>query len=1002
MKRLILLYVSIMTMGCYAQYVPQLPSRNFGIVPKSPAVYQFLKYDELPVSEYTGIPDISVPLYNISQDGIEFPLNLVYHAGGIKVNQDATWIGLGWDMPLPNIVQVINGLDDFYEDPDLDPKDSRFPNSYKRRYPDCFYTSISTNYGYERFPVEINNTLLHSLPSTTHISLVNQDPQLLYSYFIATGYRYSTVGAGVQDSELFTGQIDTEPDIFKVNIFGETLNIVLNFRGEGSTKDIFFVLNKRGYQVSRSNKTWTIINPHGQQFIFQDYTVSKGSVNSSWGGGVADAKFSRTWVLNKIITEKGKEIVFTYNKTANEISSVTLTQSAEMLLSGITRNKLTSTQTSSGTNSSYPTDRLITTTTICKEHQFYLKSVTFPKGRVEFSLTERTDIAGTKRLSKMEVYNLNGQLIKKDEFNHDYFIEKGSGKRLKLLSVKENDQAMYSFSYNDTQLPAKNSFEQDYWGYCNGKSSNTSLIPNPKRFKTYAIDNNNNMSANLEYTKSAILESIKYPTGGTVRFDYELNRFDNYWVPDINSSTNTVSNGLGLRVKSIIYKDHTGNIIKEVGYSYDAGKANLKLLIFFKSNRSNYDFDYEYFAEMLNVSVNGFYGSNPLSPFTGVGYGKVTKVLAGTENGRIESYYHNTSGHIPKQTELGTNIVTLLSLPSFKNIEYPANGKLKSVRYYDSYNILKKEEIYEYKNVVSPIYRGSKISGYAAHFVKYYDTGANAMKSYNTLQHVVAHYPIVDYESLLADKTIREYTLTDTLEYKEGHGYDSYGQISSKRIDKIFSNHSHNWNYKYPRDFPNDQICRGMVAKNILSPVIEENEINYKGNTINLKQTKYKIQDNIYLPDCIQIKQKYFDNFMTDIVFNLYDTKGNIREYTSLDGTGTVYLWSYNYQYPIAEIKNATYLQVSRILTQALIDRVAGAAEPSASDMAAINNLRPNTSLNALVSTYTYKPLVGILTATDPSGTTTYYEYDTFGRLKRTKDVDGRTIQEYDYHYQNQ
>lgn len=64
----------------------------------------------------------------------------------------------------------------------------------------------------------------------------------------------------------------------------------------------------------------------------------------------------------------------------------------------------------------------------------------------------------------------------------------------------------------------------------------------------------------------------------------------------------------------------------------------------------------------------------------------------------------------------------------------------------------------------------------------------------------------------------------------------------------------------------------------------------------------------------------------------------------------------------------------------------------------------------ALVTTYTYKPLVGILTYTDSSGITTYYDYDSFGRLKETyiyKDnivstANKQTIQKYDYHYQNQ
>ncbi|MCD8081499.1 MAG: hypothetical protein LUF04_14215, partial [Bacteroides sp.] len=56
------------------------------IRPETPAIAQFTRYDEMPVSEYTGIPDISIPLYTIEEDGFRLPLQLTYHAAGIKVN----------------------------------------------------------------------------------------------------------------------------------------------------------------------------------------------------------------------------------------------------------------------------------------------------------------------------------------------------------------------------------------------------------------------------------------------------------------------------------------------------------------------------------------------------------------------------------------------------------------------------------------------------------------------------------------------------------------------------------------------------------------------------------------------------------------------------------------------------------------------------------------------------------------------------------------------------
>jgi YD repeat-containing protein len=72
-----------------------------------------------------------------------------------------------------------------------------------------------------------------------------------------------------------------------------------------------------------------------------------------------------------------------------------------------------------------------------------------------------------------------------------------------------------------------------------------------------------------------------------------------------------------------------------------------------------------------------------------------------------------------------------------------------------------------------------------------------------------------------------------------------------------------------------------------------------------------------------------------------------------------------------------------------------GAGGLSAAQISSLRSGLPS----ALITIYTYKPLVGITSVTDPNGVTTYYEYDSFGRLQYLRDDKGNIRKSYDYHY---
>jgi len=56
------------------------------------------KYGDIPVSHSTGIPNISIPIHTVTDGPLSIPIGVSYHGSGIKVNEVATWVGLGWSL----------------------------------------------------------------------------------------------------------------------------------------------------------------------------------------------------------------------------------------------------------------------------------------------------------------------------------------------------------------------------------------------------------------------------------------------------------------------------------------------------------------------------------------------------------------------------------------------------------------------------------------------------------------------------------------------------------------------------------------------------------------------------------------------------------------------------------------------------------------------------------------------------------------------------------------
>ncbi|GHT77671.1 hypothetical protein AGMMS50262_19300 [Bacteroidia bacterium] len=198
-----------------------------------------------------------------------------------------------------------------------------------------------------------------------------------------------------------------------------------------------------------------------------------------------------------------------------------------------------------------------------------------------------------------------------------------------------------------------------------------------------------------------------------------------------------------------------------------------------------------------------------------------------------------------------------------------------------------------------------------------------------------------------------------------------------------------NWNLTSGKLIRNGHSGVFIDGHELMLPY-REYSIELSGPTTDIKESDLKG------PGLLDFHSAYKER----VVYNQYNSYGNPVFITKDSTENIVYLWGYKGQYPIAEIKNATYDQVKTALGETLINRVASAYSPSTADSTAIYNLRSNANLpNAQVTTYSYKPLVGLQTAIDPRGVKTTYHYDTYGRLEAIKDENGKKMEEYKYNY---
>lgn len=547
MKKIIfinlLLYSLVIIAQTASSYIPKIEN-----TPTSPEVALLGRFGDIPIGYYTGTADVSVPIYTIKEDDFELPITMQYHTSGIKVDDQATWVGLGWNLvPEGVITQEVRGIRDKF-----DHMNFTSTTGFKK-----VYDRMANSGGFGNFKV---------IPQDGDMEPYMWMPNIGGDFGKCTPI-YTSDNSMDHPHTLFDFYFDKgQPDIYHFSFAGHSGKFYIN----PNTNEIVQINQKENITFEVNPESSIIAKlPNGIEFTFN-------AIEEIYflGTDKYDERSGRTYKLTDIRLKNGHHINFNYlsaKYTNNSISEYDPLYSIEDIGSYYIGGKTIVLK--SGPNQQ-------------REQFVYnqynsevkiLKSIVTQKEIISFNLEEREDIvnlANSENLKKLKsidilVNNQDSTKIKTYELGYSYFpyttvgihegqtISDSYGKRLKLdyiqeytydeEKVKTKVRLPYQFEYNmDKTMPLRNSFSKDMWGYYNGSTGNNSLIPDllyyafPEQYSVFTINNSrfkypahiNNRYSDLSFAKTYSLNKIIYPTRGYTKFEYELNSFTNQFIPN--------------------------------------------------------------------------------------------------------------------------------------------------------------------------------------------------------------------------------------------------------------------------------------------------------------------------------------------------------------------------------------------------------------------------------------------------------------------------------------
>jgi hypothetical protein len=530
-------------------------------IPKTPESAAFEKYRNVEVNEFTGAANISIPIYVLKSRFLECPITLCYQATGIKVNQEASWVGLGFDLIAGGRITVeTRGCVDFSGST-------------------VGLTSSNLQVGMTQIFNRLGNHGENAVMTPANFwdpPGPGGDPNLYNGFAMSEMTQYGT----------------GEPDIFRANFLGHSLTFyvdkisnTINFLGEQSNFSINYSLD-----ANHNITGWTIIDDDGITYYFNQ---AETTTNTLPGTAIIPATTTSSWLLTQILHPSGDNIQFTYTNFGYAIPAFTMSGSIDVPANG---------------TATVASDQF---QNVSIQSPFYLTRIEGADAAVDFILGTRTDLygPGARKLVQIKVSDKITSAVKKTtSFNYSYFQSNFnpwaaylntlsyylpsslttsgylacSNSRLRLDSVSVNlstYQPPYRFYYFNS-VPDKYSYSQDHWGYYNAISNYSNgysfshlipysglggvgdFLPPPPGYGFSATSVGISRDCDPYNIQAMVLDSIVYPTGGSTAFTFEPHR--STMVPTVPVT------GGGLRIQSI--RNYAAGKISGTEYTYAVGK----------------------------------------------------------------------------------------------------------------------------------------------------------------------------------------------------------------------------------------------------------------------------------------------------------------------------------------------------------------------------------------------------------------------------------------------